>query len=335
MSRINIFYFRQFFYTKTLYINIGENRKGKFLINYFSPINYYTDVNPIIYAYNTGAAFGYRPGNLFGFNFSPLPIFSNYNGINGSLFSFGSSYPANSFQSILNATNPAVFTTNTGQVYNFSGSNPNFGSITTSPKTPAHSQTTDYTATNNKTIQAATNPIQSTSYNYKKSLDTTKLVTTAQKYLGVSESNNGHLKFMINPECREMDPHDEEWCTDFVTYVAKETYTKQGLRPPFWFGSHDVATLKRQAISHNKFIDTTTKTDKGKFISQNIKPGDIVILNQNGASHTGFVTKVHNNGNFETIEGNVGDPGGRGSGMVVLNRYTASEKDLSGFIRLT
>lgn len=335
MSRINIFYFRQFFYTKILYINIGENRKGKFLINYFSPINYYTDVNPIIYAYNTGAAFGYRPGNLFGFNFSPLPTFPNYNGINGSLFSFGSSYPVNSFQSILNATNSAVFQTNTGQTYKFGSSNPNFGSITAPKQTSAYNQTKDYVAINNKTIQTATNPSQSTSYNHKKSLDTSELVTTAQKYLGVGESNNGHLKFMINHECRRMDPYNEEWCTDFVTYVTKETYTKQRLRPPFWFGSHDVATLKRQAISHNKFIDTTTKADKGKFISQKIKPGDIVILNQNGASHTGFVTKVHDNGNFETIEGNVGDPGGKGIGVVTKNKYYAGEERLSGFIRLT
>lgn len=337
MSRINIFSkFRQFFYTKILYINTGENRKGKLLINYYRPINYQMDVNPMIYAYNTGAAFGYRPGNLFGLGYSPQPNFFGTSGINGSLFSFGQNayYSQNPLQTLLNATNTCGYAPTFGPVYNF-GSKPSSGSIMTQKPTQTTIQSTPAPIQTSSPQVTTKPPVQSASYNFgAKQLNTSGLVTNAQKYLGCSEANNGHLKFITNPECKTMDPHDEEWCTDFVTYVTKETYKQQGLKTPVWFGSHDVRTLKHQAISHNRFIDTTTKTDKGKFISQNIKPGDIVILNQNGASHTGFVTKVHSNGNFETVEGNVGDPGGKGSGMVAANRYYAGDKTLSGFIRL-
>lgn len=295
------------------------------MINYFSPINYYTDVNPIIYAYNTGAAFGFRPGSLFGFGYSQ-PFGATNSGINSSLFSFGQSTAQNPLQILLNATNPCGYNQSFGAVYNF-------GTITAQKKqtrtiTPTPTQTT---------VSPQAKPITQSSTNYfkPKQFNAAALADNAQKYMGTSEANNGHMKFVINSECRAMDPHSEEWCTDFVTYVTKETYRKQGLNAPSWFGSHDVATLKRQAIFNNKFIDTTKQVDKGKFISQNIKSGDIVILNQLGASHTGFVTKVNSDGSFETVEGNVGDPGGRGNGMVVQNRYLAGEKDLSGFIRLT
>ena len=301
------------------------------MINYFSPINYYTGINPIIFSYYSGIAFGNRPENFFGFNFSPAPSFSNYNGLNGSLFSFGNSYSTNPFQTILNATNQVAFSTNTDSIYNFGSS---FGSGIAS-RQDTNIQTGNFNS-QFPTTTIATNTIKNTSDSFKKNtFKTSELAKNAQKYLGVSEANYGHLKFMINPECKKMDPYNEEWCTDFVTYVTNETYKKQGFKTPSWFGSHDVATLKRQSIAHNKFIDTTTKTDKGKFISQNIKPGDIVILNQNKASHTGFVTKVNSDGSFETIEGNVGDPGGKGIGMVTTNNYYAEEERLSGFIRLT
>lgn len=311
------------------------------MINYFSPINYYTGVNPIIYAYNTNAAFGFRPGSLFGLGYGFQPFGMGNIGISGGLYSFGQSTTQNPFQTLLNATNHCGYNPSFGPVYNF-------GTITAQKKqTPLQTLPTQtVTPTPRQTLptqaitsnaQTQTKPItqSSTSYFKPKQFNTAALANNAQKYLGTSEANNGHMKFVINPECRAMDPHSEEWCTDFVTYVTKETYRKQGLNAPSWFGSHDVATLKRQAIFNNKFIDTTKQADKGNFISQNIKSGDIVILNQFGASHTGFVTKVNSDGSFETIEGNVGDPGGRGTGMVVQNRYLAGEKDLSGFIRLT
>lgn len=151
-------------------------------------------------------------------------------------------------------------------------------------------------------------------------------VSTANKYLGINEDHGEHKKFCVNHGCNEFN--SGEWCTDFVSYVVKESYKDKGLESPHWFGDHDVATLKRKAVRNGKFTRTSGVVDKSKFISSNIKPGDIFILNENGASHTGFVTKVDNLGGFYTIEGNRDD-------KVSTAYYNASYKDLSGFIQLS
>ena len=66
----------------------------------------------------------------------------------------------------------------------------------------------------------------------------------------------------------------------------------------------------------------------GKFIAENIKPGDIFILNEKGDSHTGFVTSVDSSGGFYTTEGNRDD-------KVTTHYYNPNYKGLSGFIQLT
>ena len=59
-----------------------------------------------------------------------------------------------------------------------------------------------------------------------------EFISVARKYLGCSEYDGSHLKFCNNPTCRIEDPLDEEWCTDFVTYVVKEAYQNKGQTPP-------------------------------------------------------------------------------------------------------
>lgn len=151
-------------------------------------------------------------------------------------------------------------------------------------------------------------------------------VTTADKYLGQNEIKGDHKKFCINSGCNSFN--EGEWCTDFVTYVVKESYKKNGLKAPYWFGDHDVATLKREADKHGKFNSIVKVEDKKDFITKNVKPGDIFILNEGGDSHTGFVTSVDASGGFYSIEGNRND-------KVMKYYYSPDYKGLSGFIQLS
>lgn len=185
----------------------------------------------------------------------------------------------------------------------------------------------------------STNPIekpktaQTTAASFVNKSDSVNLgsefVKTARKYSDCSEFDGTHHKFCVNSTCKIEDPLDQEWCTDFVTYVVKESYKKQGKTVPSGFGNHDVRTLKNWAINNGYFIRTSNKSQKGTFIKENIKQGDIIILNENDASHTGFVTEIDKDtGVIHTIEGNRDE-------MVKEHSYSPDYPDLSGFIRLT
>lgn len=155
-----------------------------------------------------------------------------------------------------------------------------------------------------------------------------EFINVAKKYSNANEADGSHLKFCINPTCKTMDAENEEWCTDFVTYVTKEAYKNKGLKAPDWFGSHDVAELKMQADSNNRYLNLADKSSRGKLIAQKVKSGDIFIFNENGASHTGFVDKVYKDGSFSTIEGNRYDKVGG-------TTYSPDYDKLSGFIQLS
>ena len=149
----------------------------------------------------------------------------------------------------------------------------------------------------------------------------TALVSNVEKYLGCIEGDKTYEKFSSSPE----------WCADFVSYVVKETYKEKGLPIPEGFGSHRVEEIKQWSIKNNNFLSTVGKENKAQFIAQNIKPGNLMILRENDASHIGIVTKVNKDGSFETIEGNVSY---NGVDSVVRERYGANYADLSGFVRL-
>ena len=153
-----------------------------------------------------------------------------------------------------------------------------------------------------------------------------EFLKVANKYTNCKESDNSHLRFCTNIGCNQNNRG--EWCTDFVSYIVKESYANKGRSVPSGFGTHDVGQLKNWAIEHNMFISTSNRGQKAKYIKDNIKPGDIFILNENGASHTGFVSQVHQDGSFSTIEGNRDD-------KVSRYRYSPDFNQLSGFIRMS
>lgn len=151
------------------------------------------------------------------------------------------------------------------------------------------------------------------------------MVKNALKYRGLNEAD-GSWRQISN---------SKEWCADFIYHVIDETYKQQGKSVPKGLEKelppgkphHRVEELKQWGIDNGKFFQTANKKNKGKLIAENVKPGDILILREDGASHTGFVTKVYSDGVFETIEGNRND-------KVCRVRYSPNYHEISGFVQL-
>ena len=135
------------------------------------------------------------------------------------------------------------------------------------------------------------------------------IVDTAMKYLGYNESNGSYLKFTNGDEIA--------WCAAFVTYVVKETL---GSDTPSGFGSNAVSGLRDWGKANGRYISISQWSQ--------VKPGDIMIQKENGASHTGIVTKVDPDGTIHTIEGNT-------SNMVAERTYkpgNSGYNKISGFV---
>lgn len=289
----------------------------------FTPISYNTNLNAVFGGYTAYYSYGCYNNNYSPFASVFTPMWNNYGGM-------VMSYPY--FNNYYNNYYPNMYAYNYSYPVNFGGGQMNTVPVST-PSTSAPSTTT--TRNNNS---GHTNPIHSSTttntsaVTQKKPTANEKLgekfVKIARKYSNCSEFDGSHRKFCINPTCKYDDPNDQEWCTDFVTYVVKEAYQNAGKSVPDGFGTHDVRTMKRWAIRNGYFINTANKSQKGKFISENIKPGDIMIINENNYSHTGFVTKVDSDGIIHTIEGNRDD-------RVKEYHYSPDYPNLSGFIRLT
>ena len=197
-----------------------------------------------------------------------------------------------------------------GPVYNFTGTGGSASSSTVS-------KTSDTQTV--KELKPKPNPEDKPKLSTKEF--NTALVSNFEKYIGCKEGDKTYKKFSSSPE----------WCADFVSYVVKETYKEKGLPIPKNFGSHRVEKIKQWGIKNNKYLSTVGKENKAQFIAQNIKPGNLMILRENNASHIGIVTKVNKDGSFETIEGNVTY---KGVDSVVRQKYNANYADLSGFVRL-
>ena len=145
------------------------------------------------------------------------------------------------------------------------------------------------------------------------SVGTDDIVEIARKYLGMNESDGSYLQFT--------EGREEAWCADFVTYVVKEA---MGEDTPEGFGSPSVATLRAWGENNGKYQDISNW--------QNIKPGDVMIQERNGASHTGIITSVDPDGTIHTIEGNTSD-------MVAERTYDPNDPNsrynvISGFISM-
>ena len=213
---------------------------------------------------------------------------------------------------------------------NFNGTKPSIATESTTTNSNPKTTNNEQTTAANKTSQTSNT---STSKNSTPEPDdnmANALLNTAKKYSNANEKDHSQEKFCINKGCHS--DNYGEWCTDYVTYVVKEAYKKSNKKLPDGFGTHDVQEMKNWAQNSNeksvKFISTKNQKKKAEYLKQNIKPGDIFIMNENGASHTGFVTSINSDGSFNTIEGNRDD-------RVKNYRYSPDFSQLSGFIRLT
>lgn len=290
------------------------------MFNIFTPISYNTDINPFLMSYFTGAGQGFNPWLM--------PACNNFSG--GSIFNFCNN-PVNMY-----STNPFSFSCNTGYYYNtpqpdlFSytgGGDFNIYKIgkstnTNSGKTLKIKQKQE--ATNiEKTQQLKTSSSEDIKKKSKSSESLKSnylgrcLAQNAMQYLGYNENDGSYRKFSDS----------KEWCADFVSYVVNETYKNKGLEPPKGFGNHRVENLKQWGITNNKFFSIADKNNKAQLIADNVKVGDILILRENDASHTGIVSKVNSDGTFETIEGNRSD-------KVGIGRYNPNNSEISGFLKL-
>lgn len=289
------------------------------MLNLFSPISYNNmAVNPIVFNYFMGNTQGYNP---FGYNlnnnwnsifmpfnnyssyFSPLQFNNPYNGMFNNYFSPINFYPNN-------------------DKFTYFGPYMNIFKVgrTQSPKPTTDNTKAEQTSTqtevkesNNTSVKTTTEIQKETKSNY---LGTT-LAKNAKQYLGYNESDGSYRKFSDSGE----------WCADFVSYVVKETYQNKGLTPPAGFESHRVEELKQWGIKNNKYHSLVDKDNKADEIKNNISIGDILILRENGASHTGFISQINPDGSFETIEGNRND-------QVAIGKYNPEDPEISGFIKL-
>lgn len=306
------------------------------MFDYINPISYYTDVNNIVFAYNTGAACGLHTNPLDPYaNFFDGSIFSPQNALYGvnPVNIFKDNPFANSFQNINFGNNlynnNNIFSSTpvtSNPMTSFSG---NFN-IFKIGNTPIETPNTDKTTPTNKTNKseksnkpAQTKPTK-TKHHVTKGEFRNALLINAEKYLGYNEADGSSKKISLSGE----------WCADFIAFIIEETSRQKGIRPPkslvelpYGEPNRRVEDIKQWGIRHGKFIETVNKSNKAEYISKNIKPGDILILRENGASHTGFVTKVYKNGYFDTIEGNRED-------KVTRFRYSPYYSDISGFVRV-
>ena len=302
--------------------------------HYFCPINMYTDINSLYFAYEQADWRKYV--DLSNYKNNRYSIFSNYwnNTTSGWLYPFGKpigtittnsgwSYPfgkpigtitTNSSWSYPFGEPIGTITTNSSCTYPFGQSIGTISTRITSGEKPDKSAVT-----------SAQVPIQTPpKTNHAEDIKFAKSIAdNAENYIGYNEKDGTFRKFSTSPE----------WCADFVTYVVKESYAKQGKTVPSGFGSWRCENLKQWAIKNNKFLQTARQNNKAQIIAQNVKPGDILILRENGASHTGIVKSVNSKtGEFTTIEGNLKTASG--IDCVERNNYSPYDNEISGFIQL-
>lgn len=295
------------------------------MIDFLNP-SYTLNLNANVFSYNMGWTSGINPwsfgGSVFpwgfnsGFNFDMFTPQSSFYGSSWMGMSGPQQYMQNGMQSPIS---------NKFQYYDPWGQPVSGTSSSSSTKSAETSKTksTDNVSKSDKTKKKTTpkRPI---------GLD---FVDNAKKYLGYNETDGSSKKFS----------ESGEWCADFVAYVVKESYEQRGQKAPAGLiemkpgrNNRRVEDMKQWAIDNNKFLRTSDKKNKAKVIAENVKSGDILILRENGASHIGFVTKVNEDGTFETIEGNrtIQKEDGTNFDRVARARYSPDYSEISGFIQL-
>ncbi|MCM1338620.1 MAG: CHAP domain-containing protein [Muribaculaceae bacterium] len=149
-------------------------------------------------------------------------------------------------------------------------------------------------------------------------------LTTSRRYYGYNEADGSSRVISKSPE----------WCADFIKFVINKTYREKGLTPPTYDLQIEpgmphlrVENIKQWGINNGTYLPVAGKGNKADIIRNKVKPGDVIILRENGASHTGFVTKVYADGSFDSIEGNRND-------RVATAHYSAYNPSLSGFVQV-
>lgn len=146
------------------------------------------------------------------------------------------------------------------------------------------------------------------------------IVSIAQSFVGKLNENDGSYLQVTGGR-------HEAWCADFVTYVVSKACEQTG-KSLNGFGSPSVSTLQSWGKANNCYVDVAGSSNRAQTIANNIRPGDVMIQKNNGASHTGIVTKVYPDGSFDTIEGNTSD-------QCLPRHYSANDAKLSGFVKIT
>ncbi len=333
----------------------------------FSPITYNTDINSVCLNYLTGGAtYGSGIGGNWSNNFSEEFLYTFGNGYarpgvnnftyNNNIFSGDNNWcnwqGGTNNNSLFNI-NPYTTFPQYGDGFGYKSlfSNQEWcnwhgksSSISSTPSTPSVSPTSEKSSASEaskaskssttKPVKEDSKPsqahssqeVKTSSHANKNTTIGEKMVKDAFKYRKLNEADGSWRKIS----------NSKEWCADFIYYVIDETYKEQGKQVPKGLEKalpagqphHRVEELKQWGIDNGKYFSIANKKNKGKLVAENVKIGDILILREDGASHTGFVTKVYPDGVFETIEGNRND-------KVCRVRYSPNYHEISGFVQLT
>lgn len=126
-------------------------------------------------------------------------------------------------------------------------------------------------------------------------MDEKPLVAEASKWIGVKETapNAGPEVEMFQ---RTVDgkAQKESWCMCFVQYCLHQVETQLGIRSNVFNSEHCLT------VFHKTALDLYRPRPESGFIV-------IWQHGQTAAGHTGIVTRVINDVQFETIEGNTSD----------------------------
>lgn len=166
-----------------------------------------------------------------------------------------------------------------------------------------------------------------------------KVVEVALKYVGQKELPNN----VFDPNTdfgKKMhavgQKDNESWCAYFTEMVFKEVYPAKVAELGKLFSASAVQTYKN-----------FTNKEKGKGYSENHIPevGNLVIWQKYASGqptwqgHAGIVSKVISSWEFESIEGNTNEAGGReGNTVAIKSRKVLAKVDnglkVLGFIKI-
>lgn len=151
---------------------------------------------------------------------------------------------------------------------------------------------------------------------------TEKITDIAHRYIGQEEkpNNSGFEDAAFEADMERVGwTEGEAWCASFAKLVWWETYKNDPLR-----------LLQVERLFSKSAVQTYRNFDASNWKTQN-RDGSPIVIPQVGAlavwqfgegpkGHIGIVTKVVSQTEFETVEGNTDDKGGREGVKVAFRR---------------